>query len=270
MLPTLAYRVNDRLSVGANLGVAISHEEIQGPYFLQSPGPFQGVPTVLDLAADGAALCWSVGIQYQLTERTMLGLAYKSESTFHMNGKTDVTVPYVGQTHYETGMDMTWPQSLGLGVRHQLCPHRSVSADVIWFGWSSAFDTLGLRFTNPANAAFPSVNEQFPMHWQDTVSLRLGFEQLLDRGRTLRCGYVYHHDPIPNGTLTPLVQAIGEHSFSVGYGWKLHDWNVDLSYMFCFGPEQSVGQSDLVGGDFNNSTHQAYEHCVAISLMRQR
>ena len=227
---------------------------------------------MLDLAADGAALCWSAGLQYKLTDSTTLGLAYQSESRFHMNGKTDVTVPlmpFLGRTHYETGMDMTWPQSLGLGVRQQLCPHRTVSADVLWFGWSNAFDNLGLRLRNP-NGAIAAVDEQFPLRWQDTVSVRLGFEQALKRGRTLRCGYVYHRNPIPTGTLTPFIQAIGEHSFSAGYGWMVRGWNVDLGYMFCFGPNQTVGQSDLVGGEFNNSLHQAYTHCVAISLMRQR
>ena len=42
VLPGAAYRVTDQLSIGATLGVGVSHVELEGPYFLQSAGAFQG------------------------------------------------------------------------------------------------------------------------------------------------------------------------------------------------------------------------------------
>ncbi|MFN9918127.1 MAG: hypothetical protein ACK53L_36420, partial [Pirellulaceae bacterium] len=44
ILPGVAYQATDRLRLGANLGVALSHVELEGPYFLNSL-PLAGTPT---------------------------------------------------------------------------------------------------------------------------------------------------------------------------------------------------------------------------------
>jgi long-subunit fatty acid transport protein len=267
VLPGVACRVTERLSAGATLGVGISHAELEGPYFLQSPGPLQGTPTLLDVQGTGAALVWSVGLQYLLTDATTLGIAYQSESHFHLDGSTRVEVPFLGQSRFDSQVDVTWPRSLGVGVRHELCPHRILSVDAIWFDWSSAFDNFGLQLNNPTNVFFPEIREQFPLDWRDTVSIRAGYEHVLCNDRTLRFGYVFHRNPIPNGTLTPYIQAIVEHGFSVGYGWTWWGCELDLSYMFTFGPKERVGTSDFVGGDFDQSVHDAETHAIALSLI---
>jgi long-subunit fatty acid transport protein len=268
VLPGLAYRLDDQLSVGATLGVAVSYDQLNGPYFLQSP-PLRGLPTLLDLRATGAALCWSAGLQYKLTEATTLGATYQSESRFEAHGPAEVTAPLLGSSTYDSRLDITWPRSVGVGVRHALCPCRIVSADVLWTNWSEAFDTLDIHLRNPGNPWFPPYYEQLPLRWRDTVSLRAGYERVLDGGKTLRFGYVYHRNPIPAGTLTPYIQAILEHAFSAGYGWTWQCWNVDVAYMFSFGPDQRVGVSDLAGGDFSQSINRAQTHCIAVGATRR-
>lgn len=269
ILPAVAYRVTDRLSVGATLGVGVSHTEIEGPYFLQGPSMLRGLPTLMDVQGTGAAPIFSVGMQYALTDQTTIGLTYQSESRFHLDGNTFVAVPLMGEARYESQLDVTWPRSLGMGVRHAVCPHRIVSADVIWYDWSSAFDDFGLHLSEPTNPAFPSLVEQFPLRWRDTVSVRLGYERIFSSGRTVRCGYVYHRSPVNDATLTPYVQATLEHAFGVGYGWRCLGMEWDLTYMFSFGPAHDVGTSSLVGGDFDGSHHTAQSHCIAIGALKR-
>ncbi len=269
ILPTLAYKLNDRLALGATLGVAISHEELEGPYTVQGPGPFKGTKTLFDLQATGAALCWSLGMQYELSDHTTLGLTYQSQSSFRAAGNTVIAVPGYPHVRYDSTLHITWPRSLGVGIRHELCPSRVISTDVIWYNWSNAFDSLGMVLNNPSPQIFPAMLEEFPLRWRDSVSLRLGYEQSLGCDRVVRCGYVYHRNPIPDGTLTPYIQSILQHSFSAGYGWKYRDWNIDLAYMFAFGPNRRVGTSDLVGGDYSNSFHRAQIHDISFSFIRQ-
>jgi long-chain fatty acid transport protein len=266
-LPALAYRVNDELSIGGTLGVAVSHDELQGPYTLQSPG-LAGTPTLLNLQATGAALCWSLGMQYKLTEATTLGLTYQSESRFQCTGPADVNVYGLGSTHYDTELAITWPQSVGVGIRHELCPHNIVSVDVIWYDWSKSFDTLDITLTN-STTGFPPLVEQLPLRWTDAVSTRLGYEHVLYNGHIVRCGYVYHNNPIPKGTLTPFIQATFEHSFSLGYGLNWKGWDLDLSYLYAFSPDQYVSVSDLAGHEFDQSTHSAQAHCAAFSFTKR-
>ncbi|MCR4415009.1 MAG: outer membrane protein transport protein [Thermoguttaceae bacterium] len=268
-LPAAAFRATDRLSLGATLGVGVTHAELEGPYFLQGPGSLRGLPTLLDLQGTGATLVWSAGLQYALSETTTLGLAYQSESRFHLHGSTRVDVPGLGQTAYDSRVDMAWPRSVGAGIRHALCRHRIVSADVLWYDWSNAFDDFGIHLTRPTNPLFPNVYEQFPLGWRDTVSVRLGYEYVFEQGQVLRCGYVHHRNPVPDGTLTPYIQAIHEHAFSIGYGFECLGWEVDLAYMFLFGPDQPVDPSSFVGGDFDGALHEAQAHAVAFGLTRR-
>jgi len=269
ILPGAAWRANDRLSIGATLGVAVSHDELEGAYVLQGPGGLRGTPTLFDLQATGAALCWSVGLQYDLTDATTLGMTYQSESRFRADGSTRAFVPGLGESHFDSQLDITWPRSLGLGMRHEICPHRVLSMDVIWYNWSAAFDDLGIHLNNPSNPLFPAIYEQFPLRWRDTASMRLGYEHALGGGRVVRCGYVYHHNPVPKATLTPYIQSIQEHAVAAGYGWTWRGWEIDVAYMFAFGPELAVDSSGLVGGNFDHSLHRAQTHDISFSFLRR-
>ena len=268
VLPSVAYEVNDCLSVGTTFGAAATIAELYGPYFLQYPGALQGTPMLLDLYVHGVTPVFSVGAMYRYSESTTFGVTYQSESHFEAEGSTYATVPGLGQSTFDAEANITWPRSLGVGVKHELCEHRIVSADLIWFNWAQAFDDFGIRLLNPSNGAFPEIYEEFPLDWRDSLSVRLGYEQHFDLDKTLRCGYVYHRNPIPDSTITPFIQAPLENAFSVGYGWKWNCWNIDFSYMFTYGAERNVGTSDFIGGDFDDSTHKAQTHAISFSLMQ--
>lgn len=268
ILPGLAWAPNDRLSIGATLGVGISHVEFESPYILQNPS-LQGTPTLLDLQGTGAALIWSAGLQYHLTENTTLGLAYQSESDFKLDGPANVEIPFFGSSRYDADIRITWPRSLGFGVKHQLTPRGTFSADLIWFDWSSSFDSLGISLNGPETMGFPPVTESLALDWRDTLSVRLGHEIDLGYGQTLRFGYVYHRNPIPTSTLTPLIQAITEHGLSTGYGFSWKGVDIDLAYMLTIGEDVRVNDSQFLGGDFNNARHGAVTHAISIGAIKR-
>ena len=274
VLPGVAYRVNDRLTVGGTLGVGISHVELEGPHTLQAPGVLQGTPTLIDLQTCGAALTWSFGLQYQLTCATTIGVTYQSETRFHLDGsiRVDVPDPRLRSSYFDAGLDVTWPRSLGLGVRHEICPHRIVFADVIWFDWTNSFDSMDLQLTDPSNPdflVFGPIDEILPLNWRDTVSVRVGYERHFGCHRVARVGYTYHRNPVPAGTLTPYLQTILEHTFTAGYGWRRGDWDINLAYQYTFGPEVEVATSGLLGGDYDASRHEAQAHVLLLSLVKR-
>ncbi len=254
--------------MGGTFGLGYSQVEFEGPYFLQGP-TLPGTPTLVNVHGRGVTPVWSMALQYQLTCTTTVGATYLSASRFDLEGETRVDLPFgLGSTIYDSELEIEWPQSAGVGVRQQLGPYETLSADVIWFGWSGAFDEAGLRLRNSSNPGFPPINENIPLNWRDSVSLRTGYERQLAIGGTLRLGYVYHRNPIPDATLTPFIQATLQHAVSAGYGWRCGDWNVDLGYMYLFGPTQRVGDSQLLGDDFSVSSHDATVHAVFFGLQR--
>jgi long-chain fatty acid transport protein len=276
ILPGLSYRVTDRLSVGMTVGLAFSYAELNGPYFLQRAVPPvlpAGVPAVIDVHGFGVAPCGSVGFQYQLASDTMLGLCYTEQSNFDLRGDAAATVFAGGPlpSTFDSKIRIKWPRSVAFGFKHDLCPHQRIAADVIWYDWAHAFDQLNLQLSNPSNpiiaALAPTIKDVLPLHWQDSVALRLGYEFQPDDLNTYRAGYVYHGSPAPGATLNPYLDGILTNSFSLGYSRKMNRVILNTAYQYNFGPTRHVGTSSLVGGDFNNSSLNVQAHFAMISLL---
>lgn len=278
ILPTVAYRVNDRLSIGGSFGVAFSQTELEGPFFLQT-GLFRGAPTHFNMKADGVAPTWSAGLQYLLTDQTTIGLAYTSETRFQLDGRAETLLfgvnplaPEIGiPSQFDVEADLVWPRSLGLGLNHAINPHQRVSLDVVWYDWSHAFDHIDLVLSNASNPLvrpLGSVSDRFDLDWKDSISVRAGYEHVLSPTSIGRLGYTYTSPTVPSATLTTFIPATLEHTFSVGYGKLMGDWQVDAAYQYAFGPELEVGQSDIVGGDFDNSDVNAQAHWFYLGFTR--
>jgi long-subunit fatty acid transport protein len=128
--------------------------------------------------------------------------------------------------------------------------------------------------SNPSNPGFgallgPRFPERFPLEWDDSVAVRLGFQRRFCNGSVFRTGYVYHPNPIPDETLTPFIQSIVEHTVSVGYGWTKGKCQIDVGYQYMFGPDQYVGTSGFIGGDFDQSRTTAGAHWLLTSVSRR-
>lgn len=272
ILPGISLKMTDRWSVGATLGVAVGQIELEGPYTMQS-GPLLGTPTLMDVQASGAALTYSLGTQYQLSPCTTVGLAYQSETRFRMDGTARTIIPGVGESSFDAELDMVWPRSLGVGLRHQLSQRDVGSIDLIYYNWQKSFDDVGMFMTNATNpivATFGPLEEQTPLRWRDTLSVRMGYERTLNNCDKIRGGYVYHRNPIPNEYLTPYITPILEHTLSFGYGTRMAGWEVDFGYQYMFGDTQTVGISSIVGGDFNNSETDTTAHLLFLSFQRRQ
>jgi long-chain fatty acid transport protein len=275
ILPGVAYRVNDRLSVGLTVGLAFSDIGLKGPYFLQT-GPFAGAPSTISLIGFGTAPTGSVGMQYQLTDDTMLGATYTEQTNFKLHGASNATLFTPGgalSSHFDTITNMCWPRSVAVGLKHDLCPHRRLGVDVIWYDWAHAFDSIGLTLTNPTNPAIPvalgtsTIRDQLALNWRNSVAMRLGYEWTNDDVQTWRVGYTYHGAPAPDSTLNPFLDGILRHGFSLGYSYALPRVTLNAAYQYNFGATQVVTTSSLVGGDFNNSTLNAQCHFAMLSLL---
>lgn len=274
ILPTLAMRVTDRLSVGASLGVAVSHAELESPFFIQT-GPLAGAPTLMDIQGSGADLAWSVGLQYRLSDRTMIGASYVSESRFRLKGRASVDAflepgapPF--SSRFDVQTDMAWPRHVGVGILHDLDEKQRLSLDVLWYNWSQSFDNVGITFRNPSNPLFlafgSKIRDSFALNWKDSVSVRLGYEYFVTPANVMRFGYVHNSRTVPDGTLTPLIPALLEHTFTVGYGHFVNNTRFDVAYQYAFGPTAHVRQSELVGGEFSFSTVNAQTHWLMFSF----
>ncbi len=275
--PAMAYRATDRLALGLSVGVGLSYASFDGPQFLQS-GPLAGMPVLLDAEGTGVAPIGAVGMQYQLTDDTRIGATYTAQSNFWLRGATNATFfdgSFV-ESRFHSKIHLRWPRNVACGIKHDLCPHRRIAADVVWTDWSAAYRNVNLVMYDPSNPAIQSllaaaggslpVKQDLPLRWTDTVTFRLGYETDLDDHHVLRCGYDYQPNPSPNATFNPYFGGGLQHVFSMGFSRKLRHTILNAAYQYAFGPTRHVGTSALVGGQFDNSTHQADAHYATMSL----
>lgn len=271
LLPALSFKATERLAVGISVGIGFSYASFDGPLFLQT-APFAGVPAVLDVEGTGVAPVGSVGMQYQLTENATLGVTYTEQSNFWMHGATNgslIVGPGVSiDSRFNSKVQLSWPRSVAAGIKYDLCEHRRLGVDVIWYDWSQAFSQIDLWLYAPTNPFVPNhIKQVLPLNWRDTVSLRVGYEEQFTPLDTIRFGYVYHASPSPNSTLNPYLDGILEHSFSLGYSRWLHRASLNLAYQYCFGPTRNVDNSALIGGQFSDSSLNAQAHFAMLSFL---
>jgi long-subunit fatty acid transport protein len=274
ILPAVAYNISDELSVGGTFGLGFSHVQFEAPFNLQS-GLFAGVPCLLDMKASGLAPTWSVGMQYRLGTKTTIGLAFQGETRFKLHGDADVDISGFGfpllKASYDIDVDLVWPRNLGFGITHRFNRQHRASFDVVWFDWSHAFDKLDMKLTNGSNPLFDlllgnRVWDALPLDWDDSVAFRFGYEYFMTRRDVLRLGYIYHSNPVPSSTLIPLLAGTLEHAVSIGYGHQWDNWRVDLGYQFSWGSTDRVGFSDVIGGDYDQSSVRARAHWVFLTF----
>ncbi len=278
LLPALSFRATERLSLGISVGIGFSYASLDGPLYLQS-GALAGVPSILDMEGTGVAPVGSVGLQYRLTENTMIGATYTEQSNFWMHGGTNATLlpGFVLESHFDSKIKLKWPRTVAFGIKHDLCPHRRISADVIWFDWAHAFNNVDIVLYNPTNPAVQPilagigeslpVRQVLPLNWTNTVSMRLGYENDFTDLDTFRCGYVYHSSPSPDSTLNPYLDGILEHTFSLGYSRRLSRATFNVAYQYYFGDTRHVDTSSIIGGQFDDSTMKAQAHFAMLSLL---
>ncbi|TWT83669.1 Outer membrane protein transport protein (OMPP1/FadL/TodX) [Planctomycetes bacterium CA13] len=273
ILPGLSLRLTDRLTVGGTFGLAASHLEIEGPYYLNSM-PLRGTPTMLDLQSTGSALSWSCGMQYAVSDQTTIGVRYQSQNEFTSNGKANVAIAGLGDSDYDVNVGLAWARSVGIGMMHQVDARQRVAIDFIWEDWSDAYDNASLTFTNPSNPVFeavagPSIDEVFPLLWEDSLVVSAGYERDFGSNQTVRLGYRYQDNPVPPSTASTYLQTTLEHHFSAGYGFKHSGWEIDTAYQFAFAPNVYTATSVYPGGDFSDAILKTQTHMVFLSAMRR-
>jgi len=282
MLAATSFKVTEKLSLGVSLGSAYQAAELELPYTFQE-GPLAGVSVLGDLdAQDYFGFTYTLGSQYKITENTVVGFSFVSESQATLRGEADVTIPDEApesalfsnkQAEYDMESNFEWPRSIGMGVSHKINASNTFSFDLVYLDWASAFDSLSLELTDGDNEEFNAalgnkISDSFPIDWDSTFALRFGYEYFF-KGNTndiVRCGYIYNENPVPQDTQVPFIPGTLKHTFSVGYTHKWNRWEFDTASQFMMSDRDSVNSSDIVGGDYDESSMKTKAYLLFLGV----
>lgn len=267
--PTIAYKVTDRLSIGAGFSAQYLKAKLSSAIDFGTldqigalglpPGALGLVPQMSDgfCEVEGDSWGWgyNLGILYELNKYTRAGAAYRSRIEHDVDGDgnfSDVpaglqTVPVFTDTGAEA--EITLPDSLSVSLFHQFSPQWMIMADFTWTNWR-LFDELKIDFDNPNQPS--SVTTE---NWQDSYRYSLGLTFIPEDDLTLRAGTAYDTSAVPDKEhRTPRIPDGDRLWIALGAGYKfskLFSFDIAYAHLFVNDPQidkDPVGEDAVRGG----------------------
>ena len=247
--PTIAYRIDDHLSIGVGMNVYygdlnLEHQQLLGP----PPTPvghfrFRGHDWAI-----GA----SPGVMWKIDERNTLAATYRSPFTIDAGGPATLTapgIPSIGPSPSHAPIKLPQIAAVAYAVR-PIQPWK-LEGDVVWSNWGT-FQQVRLASRNPL---FNGMT--IPTLYHDSWSFRFGTQYDLTQNWAVRAGYAYGTSAAPAFTYSPLVPDANYNLFSAGVGYSTPNWALDLAYLFIYRQTRHISgaMSANVDGTWDNQMH---------------
>jgi long-chain fatty acid transport protein len=264
----VARTFGSKWSAGVVLGLVYNTNNLNAPYIFQQQPQLAGLKVLLDLQTHGFGWNGNAGVQWQPTSRLRAGLAWKSGTTIHTHGDASGTASAQFTAlginanpvfDYQAQVLNHLPQAFDAGVSWKLNRHMIWQAQGDFTAWGQAFQQLPVTLTGGTNATINSVagssalQDAVPLHWNNQIGLHAGVDSPVGEQWTLRAGYSYMSNPVPSATLLPLTAAIMQNSIATGVGWSHGRLHLDAAYQAQLPSSQSVGKSQILAGEYDNS-----------------
>lgn len=238
--PTVAYKVNDYISIGAGLdyfSAAFDKHRVISTSLSDTQGDFQ-------LKGEDESFGYNIGILLSdPTYKHRFGVSYRSEIDLTYKGKACLTdLNATGQavfsgTGYTTAIeaDGTIPRSVAAGYAYKPNDKWVFEADVEWTDWSSTEEEF-IRFPNETTPGvlINALNTGNPASrdWRDTFAYGLGAEYKATDKLQLRCGTMYYEAAIPSANYEPVLPDASKVAFTLGFGYLFKSVKIDAAYSY--------------------------------------
>ena len=215
------------------------------------------------IKGDSIAFGFNLGLLYEATDKTRVGLSYRSEIKHDVDGtiKFDLDpglLPIIAATgttsfnNRDVKATVDLPPSVSLSVAHKVNEKLELLGDVTWTGWDS-FEEL--RITETDGVTDVTV---VPEKWEDVYRVSVGANYKYNDKLTLRTGVAFDEEPIPSATFrTPRIPGNDRTWLSFGAGYKVNKkLDLDFGYSHLFldkTPIDNPGDGYSVVGNYDTS-----------------
>ena len=197
--PNVAWKVSDKLSLGAGMSIQYAAADLKMQKDLG-----QGLTADGEIDADSIAWGFNFGLMWSPLDNLRFGLSYRSKVNHHADGdftldnprKDGVSVPPSALGQYASMFGTldgqaslstpAWAMATAAWDVNQLL---SLYATFRWTDWSS-FDELKISTSNPA------IGSTVTNKWQDTYLFSVGADLRFTNWWTFRAGIGYETSPI--------------------------------------------------------------------------
>jgi long-chain fatty acid transport protein len=227
VVPTASLKLTDRLAVGAGPIITSGVPSFNPAFFAPGPKDQFGLPTFP--YATNARPYWGAGFQvglfYELNDNWNLGFSYKSpiwQEKWEFNAATP---NLIGR---QIGIQATLPEILSWGVAYKGLPRTLIDVDLRYIDYA---DTQLFGQSVPDGG----------LGWRSVFAVAVGGQYQATDRLTLRAGYLFNTNPIPNPVTLFNVQAPGiiTNTFSVGASYQVTE-NVTASLAWMHGFRNAI------------------------------
>lgn len=247
--PTVAYKVNDHLSLGASVQAVYGDLELDF-----------AVPRRLAAAQDGAGSldgddltpAFTLGAVYELRPGSRFGLFYQSEVELDFDGRAKVNVPLdrVGEgaelaRSVGTDTELTLAEYVRFSIHQALDDRWGVNLTLGWDNWS-ALDNVIVSTEDGQNG--------IPTQWSDTWHYAWGIEYKLDDRWDLTSGIAYDDNPVRARDRNAQLPVDRQIRYAVGARYRVGDSIRVGGYINYVDLGNAKISAQRFGGDFDENS----------------
>jgi long-chain fatty acid transport protein len=252
--PSIAYRINDWISVGAGVQIQYAKASLNHGVSSANPNFCRGVVGFgppcpagdANLSGDGWGYGFTAGVTLTPTPTTAIGIGYRSGINQKINGI--LTTP-LGAAAANTTVDL--PGMVSLGIRQRVDPQWTLLGTVEWTNWGR----IGTSNILVSGATVTTL----PFQYKDGWLFSAGVEYQANDRLTLRTGFGYELSPIDDQVRTPLIPDNNRFWASVGASYVIiKGLKADVAYSHVFEPNASINLSATSGNPWFATTGVTY------------
>lgn len=258
--PSIAYKVNEMFSLGGGINFAYNATHFkQGLAFAAAAA----TENQLDVEGDAWAVGYNLGAMFQITPTTRIGLTYRSELEFDLEGDQRTTVTGFGSpllANTEITAVLKTPATASLALSQKVGDRLEVLADFTWTNWS-VINSIQLK-----NKATGANLSELSYNFQDTWRIGLGGNYQLNEAWKLKFGVAYDKSPVKSAADRTMTLPDSDRTWlSIGARYQFSKAaSVDVGYTHIFFASADTARAvdfpagttrQVVNGDFKTSVN---------------
>jgi long-chain fatty acid transport protein len=245
--PTLGYKVTPEHALGVSLNLAYQRFKAHGLENFTAPsGPMQFSAYPANVTNQGYDDSFGFGLRVgylgQITPNFAVGLTYQTKTKM---GEFDA---YKGLFAEGGGFDI--PANYGIGIAFKPTAGLDVAFDVVRIDYSGVRSIANPLLPNLFQARL-GTDGGAGFGWKDVTAYKLGVQYAFSPQWTVRGGYNYGKQPIPQSEtfFNFLAPGVVEDHWTLGATWTMANKS-ELSFAFMYAPTVNVDGVNSIPAPF--------------------
>jgi long-chain fatty acid transport protein len=269
--PSFSYQATPWLSVGGGVSLLFLDTTLERKVFLFDPAIGQLPDGNQRFKGDGEGFGYNLGVLIDLPGDFSIGASYRSRIKVDIDGDMKFKLPDPSLAfllpNTPASVDLELPAVVHAAVSYTGFDRWTIETGLRWEEWSS-YDKLDLKLKEPifdGQQFTDKISEE--KKWKDTFAFNLGVEYQLNDMVSLRTGYLYGNNPVPDKTFEPSIPDSDVHLFTLGTGLKYNNFKFDLAYGYQ--KMESRKKNNELGSLYGQPANGKYEseiHLIGMSI----